>query len=457
MMHTKIDYQKWYDQREKTSLEEFFTYLRFPSISAQSQHRKSLLECAKWVEAYLNDMGFTTERWEGEGHPIIFAQRLVDPSAPTLLFYGHYDVQPPEPFDLWKSPPFEPEIRNGRIYARGAEDNKGQNYYTMLAIKAFLEKNPHAKINLKYIIEGEEEMGSNLLEELAPTKQKELAADTLLIVDTGMGSRENPGLEIGCRGIMTMDITLTNTNTDLHSGSYGGIVYNPNRALAEILASLIDEQGHINIPHLYDDVVPLSDEERQVIDTSFDEQALKQEVGQCALHVEEGFTPTEANWLRPTLEINGMWGGYTGEGFKTVIPSEAHAKISCRLVPNQDPKKIYQYICDAIRKRLPNGMQADFIPHGGGTAAWSSPSAKSTQVLKQAFEDVFGSCAIIYGGGSIPITALLAKHSGAELVLPGVGLPCDRIHAPNENFGLDQLAAGFLIIATTLERVAAVD
>lgn len=448
------EYKTWYDKREKESLEEFFTYLRFKSISAQSAFKQDLLDCAAFVEKHLENLGFTTVRWEGNGHPIVFGERIVDPSAPTLLFYGHYDVQPPEPFDLWDSKPFEPEVRDGRVYARGAEDNKGQNFYCLLALRAFFEKNPNAKLNVKYVLEGEEEMGSDLLHELAPSKAKELKADYLLVVDSGMGSMEKPGLEIGCRGISTMEIEVQNTDTDLHSGSYGGIAYNPNRALAEVLGKLIDEKGHINIPGFYDDIKPLSKEEIALVDTEMDEKAVVNEIGLRTFHTEEGYSVKEANFFRPTLEINGMWGGYTDEGFKTVIPKVAFAKISCRLVPDLDPKKIYDIVSKHIKAQFPEKMQVKTTYLGGGKAAWASPKGKATMIFKEAYESVFGSCGIIYGGGSIPITPILAEHSGAEFILPGVGLPCDRIHAPNESFGLDQLRQGFLIITKSLELFA---
>ena len=454
VMQTKEDYQAWYDQRKEKSLEEFFTYLKFPSISAQPSFKENLLECATWVETYMNSLGFKTQRWEGDGHPTIFAERIVDENAPTILFYGHYDVQPPEPYDLWESEPFDPTIRDGRVYARGAEDNKGQNYYCMLAIKAFLEKNPEAEINLKYVIEGEEEMGSELLEEVAPTKEKELKADYLLIVDAGMGSKEKPGLCIGCRGITTMEIECVNGNTDLHSGAYGGVVYNPLRALSEVLAKVIDEKGRITIPGFYDDIRPLSKEEMEEIDITFDQSKVINEIGECAFHAQEGFTTTETNCFQPTFEINGMWGGYMDDGFKTVIPNKAYAKISCRLVPDQDSEKMFELVSSYLKEQFPKSMKVDVKSHGGGPSAWGSPKIKATQVVKKAYEDVFGSCQIIYSGGSIPISALLAKHSGGEFVLPGVGLACDLIHAPNESFGLDQLLNGFLIITKSLELFA---
>ncbi len=453
-MVSKEEYKKWYEKHQEKSLADYFTYLRFPSISAQPAFRESLLECASWVEGYLQKLGFSTQRWEGNGHPTIFASRIVDDSAPTLLLYGHYDVQPPEPYELWESKPFEPTIRNGRVYARGAEDNKGQNFYSMLAIKAFLEKNRDAKLNLKYIIEGEEEMGSALLEKVLPTKQKEVKADYLLVVDCGMNSPEKPGLEIGCRGIMTMDLHVKNTDTDLHSGSYGGIVINPNRALAELLSKVINADGQITIPGIYDDVHPLTREEIDKVDTDFDEDECIGEIGGCAFHREKGYSIREANYFRPTVEINGMWGGYTGDGFKTVIPKEAHAKISCRLVPDQDPEKIYKLVSDYFKKQAPKGILVTTEYLGGGPAAWGSPISKPSQVMKEAYRDVFGSCSIIYGGGSIPIASLIVKHSKAEFVLPGVGLACDRIHAPNESFGLNQLESGFLIITKSLELFA---
>lgn len=444
-------YEKWYQEHEKKILEEFFTYLRFPSVSAQKARVKDVLACADWVEQYLKGMGFHTERWTGKGHPVLFGEMFFDKKYPTILFYGHYDVQPAEPFELWQSPPFEPQIREGRVYARGAEDNKGQNFYTLTAIKAYLERHPNPRLNFKFIIEGEEEMGSVTITEILPSKKDRLKADHLLVVDMGMGSFEHPSLSIGCRGIMTMEVTLTAMHIDAHSGALGGIVYSPNRALVEILSKAINEKGTITIPHFYDSVVSLSEAERAHVDLTFHRTMYEEDLGLKSYHQEIGYSPMESNYFRPTFEINGIWGGYTGDGFKTVIPKEAHAKISCRLVPKQDSVTVFNQVCDFINDHLPQGMEATYHFHGGGEAAWASPKSKTVTVMRRAYEEVFGSSRLILGGGSVPITSDLARYSGANFALPGTALESDNIHAPNENFSLKQLRYGFLMIAKSLE------
>ncbi len=450
----EVDFGKWYDAREKDLLKDFFTYLRFPSVSAQKQHKKDLLDCAKWVKGYLDKRGFKTAMWEGSGHPAIFAERIVSESAPTILFYGHYDVQPPEPLNLWKSKPFEPEIRDGVIFARGAEDNKGQNFYSMVAIEAFFEAYPDAQVNVKWVIEGEEEMGSTTLHEILPKYQKELSADYLLIVDMGMDSWKKPALAIGARGITTFEITLRAMNTDVHSGAFGGIAYNPIRALTELLGGVIDSDGKVVVPGFYEDIAPLTKEEKALLDLGFDREECEKGIGLKAFHAEKGYTQKESVSMRPTFEINGIWGGYTDEGFKTVIPKEASAKISCRLVPNQSPDKVYQKVVDYIRSKVPKGIDVQITFLGGGSASWASPLSPLTKIARQAYKDILGSSHLVYSGGSVPITADLAKYSGAEFVAPGVGLDSDNIHAPNENFSLKQLRTGYLIITRMLELFA---
>jgi acetylornithine deacetylase/succinyl-diaminopimelate desuccinylase-like protein len=306
-------------------------------------------------------------------------------------------------------------------------------------------------MNIKFVIEGEEEMGSNTLLETIDQHKEELKADYLFVVDSSMGSLEKPSLTLGCRGIMTMDLKLTNLSTDVHSGHYGGVAYNPIRALVELLAKVIDDKGRVQIPGFYDDVHELTNEEKKKIDLSFDPEVHRKEVGIKVFHKEEGFNPTEVSYLRPVFEINGIAGGYASEGFKTVLPKEAVAKISCRLVPNQDPKKIYQKVERFLRENAPKGMDIEMEFHGGGPAIWSDPNSKSVEMTKKAYEEIFSTCSFIYTGGSIPVTAALKEASNAEVVCMGTGLDRDNIHAPNENFGLDQFENGFLLIAKLLE------
>lgn len=447
-------YTEWYKKHEKAIFEDYFTLLRFPSVSAQPKHKKDVLACCEWVQNYLKKMGFSTTKWEGPGYPTVFAERIVDPKAPTVLIYGHYDVQPAEPFDLWKSNPFEPEIRKGRVYARGAEDNKGQNFYSITAVRAFIEKNPQMKLNIKFVIEGEEEMGSETLHAIVLKHAKELKADHLLVVDMGMNSFERPSLSVGGRGITTMQVTLRSMDTDVHSGGFGGIVYNPIRALTEVLAKVIDKKGHITIPGFYDAVKGLSAKEKGLFDLEFDEALCRKECGARAFHKEEGYSQLESNFLRPTFEVNGIWGGYTDDGFKTVIPKEAHAKISCRLVPDQMPEAVNKMVEKYIRDSVPKGMEVEMQFYGGGEACWASPLSKTAKIMQEAYREVFGNCYIISCGGSVPITKDLAKYSGAEFVLPGTAQDIDNIHAPNESFGLEQFEKGFLLIARSLELFA---
>ncbi len=444
-------YKNWFVSNKERILSNYITYLKFPSVSAQKHHAQDTLACGAWVESYLKKLGFATTQWKGSGFPTIFGVKGNDSSKKTLLFYGHYDVQPAEPLNLWTTPPFEPQIRNGRMYARGAEDNKGQCFYTLCALEAFLEAHKTLPFNIKIVIEGEEEMGSETLSEVLPKHKSEVHADYLFVVDAGMGSWEKPALTLGCRGIMTMEVTCTNMNIDGHSGHYGGIAYNPIRALCEALSEVFDKNGKVMIPGFYDDLHELSSEEKSRVDLSFDAKVHENEVGMRAFHKEDGYNPTEVNFLRPVFEINGISGGYTAEGFKTVLPKEAIAKISCRLVPNQDPKKIYERVVQFINDHIDKEMDLKFTYFGGGPAAWSNPTSKLVETVAIAYREVFGKCSFIYTGGSIPVIADLVDASGAEMVCMGTGLDRDNIHAPNENFGLDQFEKGFLLIAKTLE------
>jgi acetylornithine deacetylase/succinyl-diaminopimelate desuccinylase-like protein len=444
-------YKDWYSNNLKSILDGYKTYLKFPSVSAQQKYKQQTRECANWIENYLASLGFKTTQWQANGHPTVFGCIENSPQKPTLLFYGHYDVQPPEPLELWKSLPFEPEIRENRMYARGAEDNKGQCFYTITAIRAFMHFHKEFPFNIKFLIEGEEEMGSTALLEVIDRHKEELKADYLFVVDSSMGSLEKPSLTLGCRGIMTMDLKLTNLSTDVHSGHYGGVAYNPIRALCETLAKVIDSDGKVQIPGFYDNLHELTVEEKKKVDLSFDPDIHRKEVGIQVFHKERGYNPTEVSFLRPVFEINGISGGYAGEGFKTVLPKEAVAKISCRLVPNQDPKKIYDIVSKFLKENVPDGMKIEMHFHGGGPAIWSDPSSEVVKLVEKAYREVFNNCFFIYTGGSIPVTASLKRASSSEVVCMGTGLDRDNIHAPNENFGLDQFENGYLIIAKILE------
>lgn len=438
-------------------LQDFFTFLRFESIATDPNYKPQVVACKTWLAENLSRLGLHVETWETSNAPTLFAtDTRAGEGKPTLLLYNHYDVQPVDPLSLWTSPPFDPQIRNGEIYARGAVDNKGQCFYTLYALKTLIEHYGHLPVNLKYIIEGEEESGSSGLFKLIYQNKEKLKADHLLIIDSGFEKKDQPAITLGARGIMSFTLTLTGSKFDLHSGTHGGIAYNPNRALVELLASLRDEKGRVNIPHFYDDVIEVSESERGEIDFEFSESEYNEMFQMKPIGMEKGRNPLEAAWLRPTIEINGISGGYAGTGFKTVIPAKASAKLSCRLVPNQDPQKIGNLICNALKNRVPQGISVEVDTHpGGGPGFRTNPHSKIAKIMSQAYMDVFQKpCKKILLGGSIPISADLMKISGAEMILVGLGLPDDQIHAPNEHFGIDRLEKGFLSIAHMIELLA---
>lgn len=450
-----------FDSLRRELVEEYFTFLRFPSVSSEAAHRKDVRACAEWVVKFLSDSGFDVELWEGSGegheHPTIFASWMkAGPDRPTVLIYNHYDVQPVDPLELWTSPPFEPRLEGEEVFARGAEDNKGQCFYVMAAVRHLLRTTGTLPVNLKLCIEGEEETGSTVLSRLLADKRKELAADYLYVVDVGLHEPTAPAVTLGVRGIQTMTIELRGSRGDLHSGMVGGIVYNPNRALAELLASLYHPDGRVAVEGFYDDVAPISEEERRQLDFSFDTDQFRAMFGAEPNGGENAFAPIERVWIRPTLEINGMNGGYSGDGFKTVIPAVASAKLSCRLVPDQDPARMGALVEKHLRDRVPLGMELQVHIHGAGTAARTPIDAHAVQVAAAALTELFEKpCHFILSGGSIPIAAGLAESSGAELVLIGFGLPDDNIHAPNEHFGVDRVRKGFATMINILERIGA--
>ncbi len=435
-------------------IEEFKQYLSIPSISSNPEHKPDVLACANWVKKYLVDIPLVVETWETKQHPVIFAHDLsAGPDKPTVLIYNHYDVQPVDPLDLWTTPPFEPRIEGNQVFARGAQDNKGQCFYVFHAIKTLRQKFGKLPVNLKLIIEGDEEVGSAGLGAILIDKAKELAADYLFIVDVGIKNAQSPSVTLGLRGLVALEVTCTGTTTDLHSGSHGGLAYNPNHALVEILSKLRDPSGRITVPGFYDAITPLTEAQKQSFDFQFNSAEYKKEFGVDATGGEKNLLPLERNWLRPTLEINGIGGGFQGVGMKTVIPAIASAKISCRLVANQDPQTIAKSVASFLEKQSPPGIKVStHIHEGGGPAISTTPDSTGVNAVAQAFTEVFDKpCSYILEGASIPIVASLQKVSGSEVVLLGLGLPTDCIHAPNEHFGLDRLRQGYLIIARSLE------
>jgi acetylornithine deacetylase/succinyl-diaminopimelate desuccinylase-like protein len=436
-------------------LSDYLHFLRFASVSADPSQEYAVIACAEWLADYLSQIGLDVESWETSGYPVIFATNgPPNPKLPTVLLYGHYDVQPTDPLDEWKSPPFEPRMDDGEIYARGAQDNKGQIFYTITAIAQLLKEKGSLPVNLKLLIEGEEEVKSTGLAGILDQRKEQLKADYLLIVDVEIIDAKTPAVTLGARGMASMTVELRGSRTDLHSGFHGGIVYNPNHALVELLAKLRKENGEVAVPGFYDDVKELSEEEKKLIDLSFDPESYRRNFGAEPTGGEKDRSPAESQTLRPTLEINGLAGGYAGPGFKTVIPAKAVAKISCRLVPNQEPGKIERLVADFLKANCPPGIEISVTPIGGGKAVQASPHSRLAQIASEAYTELFGNpCRFIYAGGSIPVTAGLVQASGAELAFIGMGVSTDNIHAPNEHFGWDRFWMGVKLIQSILQRL----
>lgn len=445
--------QEWMQSHEKKVLEDFFHFLRFSSISTDPKHKNDCLQTAGWLKEYLEKMGAEVELLQSSGLPVVFAQFIKDPSFPTVLLYHHYDVQPVDPVDLWKTDPFSPTLKEGKVYARGASDNKGQCFFTITALQAlqtFLKNDPvwDLPLNIKLFIEGEEECGGAGTAEVLKAHADKLQADFLCVIDFDIPSKDTPAISLGYRGILTMEMECTNASTDLHSGVHGGIALNPNRILATILSKLWDEKGKVTIPHFYDLVKPLSLQEREMLDFSFDEKKYRKEFGVGALCPEEGESPKETNGIYPTAEINGMWGGYTGSGFKTVIPAKAYAKISCRLVPDQDPNQIFRNFQQFVKMHTPSGCDVTVSLHHGAKAYRASGSSFLCQAAKLSMEEVFAKapCKSVLCGGAVPIVRDLIEASHAEAVLFGFALDTDNVHAPNEHFEWECFQKGYLMM-----------
>ena len=439
--------QAWKDYQEKNKdrfLNELLTLLRIPSVSARSEHNADMQLCAEAVKQRLLDAGVDKAAIHPtNGHPVIYAEKMIDASKPTVLVYGHYDVQPPDPLELWDSPPFEPVIKDGKIFARGACDDKGQFYMHVKALEILTQTNS-LPVNMKFIIEGEEEIGSSNLADFVKANKELLKADVILISDTSMISIETPSIDVGVRGLSYIQIEVTGANRDLHSGVYGGAVANPITILAQMIASLHDENNHITIPGFYDDVVETSAAERTALAKApYDEEEYKKELGVKELWGEKGYTTNERTGIRPTLEINGIWGGYTGEGSKTVLPAKAFAKISCRLVPNQKNDKMTELVINHLKKIAPSSVEVKIEPHHGGDPYMTPVDSIEYRAAAKAIETTFGKPPIpVRGGGSIPITALFESELGCKVVFLGFGLDRDNLHSPNEKFELANFYKG---------------
>lgn len=446
-----------FDSIAKITYQDFFQFLSFPSISAEASYRPHVLACASWLEEYLKESGFEVEIWQGKGYPVIYASWSGKGlQNPTVLIYNHYDVQPVDPIELWNSPPFEPTVRNGEVFARGAQDNKGQCFYVLTALRYLLKRDGTLPVNVKLCIEGEEEVGSASLPSLLKQKREKLKADHLLVVDVGIKDPQTPCVTLGLRGIVSLTLEVVGSKTDLHSGTHGGVAYNANHAMVEILAKLRDISGKIAIPGFYEDVVEITSTERRKLNFDFDLETYRSCFGGEPAGGEKAFSPIESAWLRPTVEINGISGGYTGEGLKTVIPARAQAKISCRLVPDQQPEKIGKLVSDFLKNVCPLGVQVNVqVHHGGGQPVRTAADSYVVQAAANAYTEIFQKpCQFILEGASIPIVPELVAASEAEGVLLGYGLPNDQIHAPNEHFGLDRFRKGFVTIIKILENLA---
>jgi len=434
-MQQILDYIKTNEQR---FLDELFELLRIPSVSADSKYKQDVARAAEFIKTKLIEAGADkVEVCPTAGHPIVYGEKIIDPKKPTVVVYGHYDVQPADPVNLWTTPPFEPVVRNGKIYARGSCDDKGQVYMHIKAFELMMRTNT-LPCNVRFMIEGEEEVGSANLGDWIKANKSRLTGDIILISDTSIVANDIPSIEAGLRGLSYVEVEVTGPNRDLHSGVYGGAVANPIQVLCEMIASMKDENQHITIPGFYDKVLELSKTEREDLNrTPFDLDEYKKDLGVEDVLGEKGYTTLERTGIRPTLELNGIWGGYTGEGSKTVLPSKAFAKISMRLVPNQSSDEITKLFADHFKKIAPKSVKVEVRPHHGGEPVVTPTDSVAFKAASMAMEQTFGKKPIpTRGGGSIPIVALFEKELSLKSVLMGFGLDSDLIHSPNENYGL---------------------
>lgn len=431
-------------ENEPRMLDELFSLIRIPSISAQPEHHDDMLACAeRWRQLLLEAGADEAMVMPSQGNPMVFAQKTVNPEAKTVLIYAHYDVMPAEPLELWKNAPFEPEVRDGHIWARGADDDKGQSFIQVKAFE-YLAKNGLLTHNVKFIFEGEEEIGSPSLEAFCQDHRELLQADVILVSDTSMLGADLPSLTTGLRGLAYWEIEVTGPNRDLHSGHFGGAVANPINVLCQMLARVVDADGRITVPGFYDDVEEVPQAERDMIaHIPFDEENYKAAIGVKELFGEKGYSTLERNSCRPSFDICGIWGGYTGEGSKTVLPSKAHAKVSCRLVPHQDHHKISQLFADYIQSIAPATVQVKVTPMHGGQGYVCPITLPAYKAAEKGFEKAFGRKPLaVRRGGSIPIISTFEQVLGIKTVLMGFGLESNAIHSPNENMPLDILRKG---------------
>ncbi|MCB9240556.1 MAG: dipeptidase [Flavobacteriales bacterium] len=436
--------KEYLDKNQERFINELLDWLRIPSVSADSAFKDDVKRAADFVADKLRLAGADNVVVEPTaGHPIVYGEKLIDPSKPTVLVYGHYDVQPSVPDHLWDTPPFDPTIRDGKIYARGACDDKGQAYMHVKAFETMMQTNS-LTCNVKFMIEGEEEVGSANLGTYCRANKEKLACDVILISDTSMIANDTPSLDVGLRGLTYMEIEVTGPSIDLHSGVYGGAVANPANVICTMIASLHDENRHITIPGFYDNVVELTAEEREAMaQTPFDLDEYKRELKIQDVMGETGYSTIERTGIRPTLDVNGIWGGYTGEGSKTVLPSKASAKISMRLVPNQNWERIAQLFTEHMQRIAPPSVTVTVTPHHGGNPYMTPSDSKAYAAAVAALKESFGKDPVpTRSGGSIPIVALFEEVLGVKSILMGFGLDSDAIHSPNEKFGIFNFLKG---------------
>jgi len=446
-----------FETNKNQILNDYFELLRFKTIAADESSKGEMIGCVLWLKNYLTNAGFSAEIIHASPHPqiVLASWDKAGKTKPTILLYGHYDVQPVDPLELWTTPPFEPHIRDNKVYARGANDDKGQFFSVISAVVCILKKEGTLPVNVKIILEGDEEIGSLGLTKIVSSIQDKIKADYLAVIDVGIKSENQPSVTVGTRGVVSLTLELTEGNTDLHSGLFGGIAYNPNRALAEIIASFYDKNGKVLVPGFYDDVEMPPLDELKVLDMEVDKSVLKSQYDLDGTGGEQEFELGVRRNLRPTLEINGISGGYSGSGIKTVIPQKAIAKISARIVKNQNGRKVVQAICDHIKAKMPPGIKYSFIIHENDSMAFrSSPDSKICKACNSAFSEVCNKeCITVLNGATIPIVPFLTQYSGAETVLIGYGLDSDKVHAPNEHFGLDRFKKSFLTAGLILREL----
>ena len=438
------DLKNYIEQNKDRFLEELFSLIRIPSISSKTENKADMVRCAeRWKELILAAGADKAEVMPTDGNPVVYGEKMVNPNAPTVLVYGHYDVMPVDPEELWNTKPFEPVIKDGKIWARGADDDKGQSFMHAKAFE-YLVKTNQLTCNVKFMLEGEEEIGSTSLYGFCEKNKEMLKSDIILVSDTSMIATDTPSITVGLRGLTYLEVEVKGPNADLHSGIFGGAVANPINILCQMIASLTDERNRITIPGFYDDVLVVSEEERALMaQAPFNLEDYKKALDIEEVHGEDGYTTIERTGIRPTLDVCGIWGGYTGEGSKTVLPSEAHAKVSMRLVPNQNSQKIAEMFQKHFESMAPKCVKVKVTPCHGGEAYVSPIDMPAYKAAEKAYETTFGKRPIpTRSGGSIPIIAGFEKILGVKSILLGFGLGSDAIHSPNENYKVEHFLKG---------------